>query len=207
MWSTSRLTQRELIWITRSNGDWLVWFCWAVPPWRRHNKPGTTEKAIAALEEKWTQSQKTNNPDLISAHWSDKLVSTGTDGTVSNRAKTLADAKATKYTSVDISDLHVTVVEGTAIASMVFDAKGTDEKGKPMDTHARWTDVWVRMPGTERGSASRRTDRTSRLDRQLRRIGRRLRGGRFCHYRMPPASTSGPKSTQSSANHRCRCAK
>jgi hypothetical protein len=51
---------------------------------------GTTEKTIAALEEKWTQSQKTNNPDLISAHWSDKLVSTGTDGTVSNRAQTLA---------------------------------------------------------------------------------------------------------------------
>jgi ketosteroid isomerase-like protein len=107
---------------------------------------GTTEKTIAALEEKWTQSQKTNNPDLISAHWSDKLVSTGTDGTVSNRAQTLANAKATKYTSIDISDLHVTVVEGTAIASMVFDAKGTDEKGKPMDMHARWTDVWVKMP-------------------------------------------------------------
>jgi len=29
---------------------------------------------------------------------------------------------------------------------MVFDAKGTDEKGKPMDMHARWTDVWVKMP-------------------------------------------------------------
>jgi ketosteroid isomerase-like protein len=28
---------------------------------------------------------------------------------------------------------------------MIFDAKGTDEKGKPMDVHARWTDTWAKM--------------------------------------------------------------
>jgi ketosteroid isomerase-like protein len=107
---------------------------------------GATEKASAALEEKWTQSQKTNNPDLAAPMWADKFISTGTDGKVSNRAQTLADAKATKYTSVDIKDLQITVFGDTAIANMLFEAKGTDEKGKPMDLHARWTDTWVKMP-------------------------------------------------------------
>jgi len=29
---------------------------------------------------------------------------------------------------------------------MVLKAKGTDEKGKPMDVNARWADTWVKMP-------------------------------------------------------------
>ena len=107
---------------------------------------GATEKAIAALEEKWTLSQKTNNPDMTAPLLADKFISVGTDGKVSNRTQTLADAKATKFTSVDIEDLHVTVFGDAAIANMRFKAKGTDEKGKPMDINARWTDTWVKMP-------------------------------------------------------------
>jgi ketosteroid isomerase-like protein len=106
----------------------------------------TAEKAVTALENTWLQSQKTNNPDLIAAHWSEKMISIDSDGKVSDRAQILVSSKATKYTSVDISDLHVTVVENTAIASLVFDAKGTDAKGKPLNEHERWTDVWVKMP-------------------------------------------------------------
>lgn len=107
---------------------------------------GATEKGIRALEMKWLEAQKTNNADLSAPLWADKMISTGTDGKVSDRAKTLADAKATKYTSVDVKDLQITVFGNTAIASMIFDAKGTDEKGKPMDVHARWTDTWAKMP-------------------------------------------------------------
>jgi ketosteroid isomerase-like protein len=111
-----------------------------------HAQPTATEKAIADLENKWVQSQKANNPDLAAPMWADKFISIGADGKVSDRAQTLADAKATKYTSVDIKDLKITVFGDTAIANMVFDAKGTDEKGKPMNLHERWTDTWVKMP-------------------------------------------------------------
>jgi ketosteroid isomerase-like protein len=107
---------------------------------------GTAEKAVAAVEEQWTQSEKTNNPDLLAPLLADKLVYIDIDGSIANRAKILADAKATKYASVDIQDFHVTVIGQTAIATMVFKAKGTDPKGKPMDYNARWTDTWVKMP-------------------------------------------------------------
>jgi ketosteroid isomerase-like protein len=76
----------------------------------------------------------------------DKFIGIGTDGKISNREKDLADAKATKFASVDIEGLHITVFGNTAVATMVFKGKGTDEKGKPMDINARWADTWVKMP-------------------------------------------------------------
>ena len=56
---------------------------------------GGTEKAVAALEEQWLQSQKTNKPDLVAPLLADKFVSTGADGKVMNKAEALANAKAT----------------------------------------------------------------------------------------------------------------
>ena len=107
---------------------------------------GATEKAVAALEEQWLQSQKTNNPDLVAPLLADKFVSTGTDGKVMNKAEALADAKAAKYVSAEYEDVKVTVFGDTAIATGGFKGKGTDASGKPMDIHERWTDTWVKMP-------------------------------------------------------------
>ncbi len=106
----------------------------------------SAEKAVAAAEEQWTQSERTNNPDLLAPLLADKFILIDTDGTMNNRAKELAEAKATKYASIDIEDLHVTVFGNTAIATMVFKAKGTDSKGKPLDVNARWADTYVKMP-------------------------------------------------------------
>jgi ketosteroid isomerase-like protein len=107
---------------------------------------GGTEKAVAAQEQQWLKSQKTNNPDLVAPLLADKFVSTGSDGKVTNKAESLASAKATKYVSAEYEDVLVTVFDNTAIAMGVFKAKGTDASGKPMDIHERWTDTWVKMP-------------------------------------------------------------
>jgi ketosteroid isomerase-like protein len=107
---------------------------------------GEIEKAIAALEGQWMQSQKTNNPDLVAPLLADKFVNTSTEGKVRNRAETLAIAKATRYESVEYPDVKVTVFGDTAIATGGFKGKGTDETGKPFDSHERWTDTWVKMP-------------------------------------------------------------
>ena len=61
--------------------------------WSQAQQPGGTERAIAALENQWLQSQKTNNPDLVAPLLAEKFVSTGSDGKVSNKAGALADAK------------------------------------------------------------------------------------------------------------------
>ena len=107
---------------------------------------GATEKAVAALENQWLQSQKTNNPDLVAPLLADKFVSTGSDGKVTNKAQMLADAKARKYASAEYENVQVTVFGDTAIATGGFKGKGTDASGKPFDDHERWTDTWVKMP-------------------------------------------------------------
>ena len=107
---------------------------------------GGTEKAVAALEQQWMQSQKTNNPDLVAPLIADKFVATGLDGKVTGKAELLANAKATKYDSMEYEDVKVTAFGDAAIATGASKAKGTDEKGKPIDEYVRWTDTWVKMP-------------------------------------------------------------
>ena len=108
---------------------------------------GDTEKAVTQLEQQWLQSQKTNNPDLVAPLIADKFVGTGPDGKVTGKAELLAEAKATKYSSMEYEDVKVTVFGDTAIATGSSKSKGTDASGKPMDDHVRWTDTWVKMPG------------------------------------------------------------
>src|SRR6202790_3390540 len=86
--------------------------------WSQAQQAGKgTEKAIAALENQWLQSQKTNNPDLVAPLLADKFVSTGADGKVTNKAQTLADAKASKFVSAENENVQVTVFGDTAIAT------------------------------------------------------------------------------------------
>src|SRR5580704_16225444 len=113
--------------------------------WSQAQSSGT-EKAVAALEQQWLQSQKTNNPDLVAPLIAEKFIGTGADGKVTNRTQLLADAKASKYDSMEYEDVKVTVFGDVAIATGGSKAKGTDESGKPMNTHDRWTDTWVKMP-------------------------------------------------------------
>ena len=108
---------------------------------------GDTEKAVAAQERLWLGSQKANNPEQLAPLLAEKFVSTGTDGKVTNKAQTLADAKATHWTSVEYENLEVAAYGDAAVATGVYIAKGTDSKGKPMDEHERFTDTWVKMAG------------------------------------------------------------
>jgi ketosteroid isomerase-like protein len=115
--------------------------------WSQAQQSSTAaEKAVAALENQWLQSQKTNNTDLLAPLLADKLVATGADGKVLDRAGLLAEAKTRKYSSAEYEDLKVTVFGDAAIATGGFKGKGTEAGGKPFEEHERWTDTWVKMP-------------------------------------------------------------
>ena len=105
-----------------------------------------TEKAVLALENQWLQALKTNNPDLLVPLLADKYVGTDTQGKVRNKSETLSAERAIKYSSSEIQDVNVTVFGDTAIATGVSKSQYTDETGKPVNSHSRWTDTWVKMP-------------------------------------------------------------
>ena len=74
------------------------------------------------------------------------FTNTSSEGKVTDRSQALADAKATKYTSVDYTHMKVMVFGDTAIAIGNFKGKGTDPSGKPLDANERFTDTWVKLP-------------------------------------------------------------
>lgn len=114
--------------------------------WAQDKSASETEKAVLALEHQWLQSQKTNNVGLVVPLLADKFVQTSSDGKVTDRKETLAMAKGTKWTSVEYEDMKVMAFGNSAVAIGVFEAKGTDDKGKALDDHERFTDTWVKMP-------------------------------------------------------------
>jgi len=116
-------------------------------PWLHAQKNAGVEKSVADLEQQWLKSQRTNNVDLLEPLLADGFISTSSEGKVSSRTQTIADAKATKYTSADYIDVKVMVFGDTAIAIGNFRGKGTDPSGKPLDANERFTDTWVKMPG------------------------------------------------------------
>ena len=85
---------------------------------------GATEKAVAALEQRWLQAQRTNNADLLPPLLADKIVVTEADGKVYDKAGTLETYKKTKWDTADYTDVKVTVFGDTAIATGGFVGKG-----------------------------------------------------------------------------------
>jgi len=114
--------------------------------WSQAQENAATEKAVADLEQQWLKSQRTNNVELVEPLLADGFTNTSSDGKVTSRAEAIAEAKATKYTSVDYIDLKVMVFGDTAIAIGNFRGKGTDPSGKPLDANERFTDTWSKMP-------------------------------------------------------------
>ena len=104
-----------------------------------------TEQAVAGLEQQWIDAAKASNPDALAPLLADKFVNTSSDGKVIGKAETLAHTKAAKWETNQISDVKVTVFGNTAIATGDWAGKGTDENGKPVDAHERWTDTWLKM--------------------------------------------------------------
>ena len=117
----------------------------ATANWSQTQKNAGTEKAVADLEQQWLKSQRTNNVELEEPLLADGFTNTSSGGKVTNRAEAIAEAKATKYTSVDYTDLKVMVFGDTAIAIGNFRGKGTDPSGKPLDANERFTDTWAKM--------------------------------------------------------------
>jgi ketosteroid isomerase-like protein len=119
----------------------------APPVWAQPPAGAGVLAEVKRLEETWLQSEKTNNTDLLLPIIADGIVDTTTDGVLlTGKQAVIADAKAVKWTRAEYKNLQVSVFGDTAIATAIFDGKGTDSAGKAVDVHEQFTDVWVKMP-------------------------------------------------------------
>lgn len=109
-------------------------------------KSDAAAKAVDDLEHQWMKSQQTNDPAPLDALLADSFVGTSETGKVENKAETIADAKATKYSDFSYVDFKVKVYGNAAIATGGSRGKQTDASGKTSEIKNRWTDTWVKMP-------------------------------------------------------------
>jgi len=108
---------------------------------------GGVEKAIAGLEQQWTAAGKASNADAVAPLLADNFVTMYSDGTMLNKSQALEMTKKSKWQVNEISDVKVATFGNTAIATGAWYGKGTDGEGKPVDSHERWVDTWMKMPG------------------------------------------------------------
>ncbi|MGA7538284.1 MAG: nuclear transport factor 2 family protein [Steroidobacteraceae bacterium] len=101
-------------------------------------------QAVLAGEHQWLKSQQTNDTELLAPLLADRVVETDDGKVFIGKSAVLADAKSVIWSSVEYTDLKVTLFGRTGIATGMFIGKGT-HAGKPVDVRVRFTDTWVRM--------------------------------------------------------------
>jgi ketosteroid isomerase-like protein len=106
----------------------------------------STEEAVLRLEEQWFEAQHGCNPDLLSPLMADKVVITGSEPKITNKAEALANCKNTKWDRVQLTDMKLTIFGETVVATANFKGGSTDASGKSFEVHERWTHIWVKMP-------------------------------------------------------------
>jgi ketosteroid isomerase-like protein len=103
---------------------------------------------VRALEEKWTESYKQHNIDILSSLLAEDFVITIEDGSVYSKAGYIShSADASTHVQVaELSDLKVRIHGDTAIVTGAYHEKG-QSSGKPYEYHDRLTDVWIKAGG------------------------------------------------------------
>lgn len=107
---------------------------------------GGVEKAIANMEQQWTDASKTSDAEAVSPMVAEKFVNLDSDGRMIDKSKTLENIRKSKWEINEISDVKVTTFGNTAIATGAWRGKGTDADGKSVDAHERFVDTWTKMP-------------------------------------------------------------
>jgi len=111
-------------------------------------KNSDLESKLVAMENAWNLAQKDHDARALDALVADNFVNTDYEGQVMTKAQFLADAKDTsyKFESVGNTDVSIFVYGTTAVVAGTYHTTGT-HKGKPFDSHGRFTDTWVQING------------------------------------------------------------
>ncbi|MGZ4814800.1 MAG: nuclear transport factor 2 family protein [Terriglobales bacterium] len=107
------------------------------------------ESKILAMENAWNLAQKDHDSGALDVLVADTFINTDYDGTVQNKAQFLADAKDTSYKFDSVGNTNVSVFfynGNTAVVTGTYHTTGS-HKGKPFDSHGRFTDTWVMLNG------------------------------------------------------------
>jgi ketosteroid isomerase-like protein len=104
--------------------------------------------AVRKLEEKWADSYKHRQIDILSSLLADDFIITVEDGNTYSKAGYISHSAdtSTQVQVSEFSDMKVRVHGSTAIVIGAYHERG-DSGGKPYDYRDRFTDVWMKVGG------------------------------------------------------------
>ena len=115
--------------------------------------------AIAQLEQRWAEAQKTGDAKAAEPLIAEGFVNTDANGKVYGREKLLSNLKGGRWEQNSISDVRVVVYGNAAVATGAWSGRGVDGDGTKIDRRERWTDTWVKMTnGSWQCVASQQTE-------------------------------------------------
>jgi len=102
---------------------------------------------VTALEAKWNDAYKRGDAADMTSLLSDDFIITVEDGNTYSKTGYLAHTADSelKVQISDMTDLRVRVHGNIAIVTGAYHEKGTS-KGKPYESHDRFTDTWIKTP-------------------------------------------------------------
>ena len=107
-----------------------------------------TANSIRKLEEKWTESYKKRQIDILSSLLAEDFVITVEDGNTYSKSGYITHSAdpSVQVDVAEISDLKVRMHGDTAVVTGAYHERGKSN-GKPYEYHDRLTDVWMKVGG------------------------------------------------------------
>jgi ketosteroid isomerase-like protein len=104
---------------------------------------------IRKLEEKWTQSYKQRQIDILSSLLAEDFVITVEDGSTFSKAGYISHSADSdvRVEVAELSDLKVRMHGNTAVVTGAYHERG-ESHGKRYDSRDRLTDVWMKVGST-----------------------------------------------------------
>lgn len=105
-----------------------------------------TAAAIRKLEEKWTESYKNRQIDILSSLLAEDFVITVEDGSTYSKSGYISHSadSSVQVDVAEITDLKVRMHGTTAVVTGAYHERGKSN-GKPYEYRDRLTDVWMKV--------------------------------------------------------------
>ena len=105
---------------------------------------------IGYMELDWNNAVKNRDMDWMEKNFAPDFsdVSSST-GRLMNKKQSMDDAKNDKsvYDSVETREMNIRIDRDMAVVTGIFNMKGRDDKGQPLDRSLRFTDTYIRRDG------------------------------------------------------------
>ena len=104
--------------------------------------------SIRKLEEKWTESYKKRQIDILSSLLAEDFVITVEDGNTYSKSGYISHSAdpSVQVDVAELSDLKVRMHGDTAVVIGAYHERGKSN-GKPYEYHDRLTDIWMKVGG------------------------------------------------------------